>query len=222
MILTIDGPAGTGKSSVAQAVAQELGFNFLDTGAMYRAVALAALRDHADLNNNDLLGELAKSLRIDFDFKRVPPLLLLNDEPVTRQLRDEKTTQAASVIAQSPAVRQVLVAHQQEIGRTHKNLVSEGRDQGSVVFPQAMYKFYLDATPAERARRRAAQLEARGESVDLQELLNHILERDQRDSTRSSGPLKIPTGAIVIDTTELTQPQVIERIVAAVRHRQGV
>jgi len=222
MILTIDGPAGTGKSSVAQAVAQELGFNFLDTGAMYRAVALAALRDNADLNNNDLLGQIATSVRINFDFTRVPPLLLLNDEPVTRQLRDEKTTQAASVIAQSPAVRKVLVAHQQEIGRTHKNLVSEGRDQGSVVFPQAQYKFYLDATPAERARRRAAQLKSRGEPVDTWELLTHILERDQRDSTRSSGPLKVPTGAIVIDTTELTQPQVIERIVAAVRHRQGV
>ena len=217
MIVTIDGPAGTGKSSVAQAVAEQLGFDFLDTGAMYRAIALHALRRNADLNDARELAFVARHSRIGFDWNRRPPGVKLNDEPVGHLLRSGDVTRAASSVAVVPAVREQLVAEQQRIGQEHGNLVTEGRDQGTVVFPQAQFKFYLDASAPERARRRVAQLRARGEICDYQEILSQIVERDTRDSTRAVGPLKPPADATLIDTTTLTQDEVIDRIVSRVR-----
>jgi len=219
MILTIDGPAGTGKSTVARQVAERLSFDFLDTGAMYRAVALEALRRRTDLRDARELGFVARHSRIAFDWTKRPPALLLNGEPVGHLLRGSEVTSAASHVAAVPAVREQLVREQQRIGAEHDNLVAEGRDQGTVVFPGAELKFYLDATPAERARRRLAQLRARGEMASSEEVLREILERDTRDSTRSVGPLTVPSGAEVIDTTNLSEQQVVERIVdRAVSH----
>src|SRR5207248_10635687 len=166
MVITIDGPAGTGKSSVALAVAQRLGFAFLDTGAMYRAVGLAAIRRNSNLENQRELTYIAKHARIEFDWSRHPPGVLLNGEPVGHMLGGSDATGAASYVAVVPAIREMLVQQQREIGKKLGKLVTEGRDQGSVVFPQADAKFYLDATPQERARRRVAQLRARGEIVD--------------------------------------------------------
>jgi CMP/dCMP kinase len=217
MIITIDGPAGTGKSTVAQAVAEKLGFDFLDTGAMYRAIALWALRRHVSMEDQRELALIARSARIIFDFTQKPPLLLLNGHDVTAQLRGGEVTAAVSYVAQVPEVRQILVAQQRRIGEQAHNLVTEGRDQGSVVFPDARWKFYLDAAPAERARRRAAQLRARGEIVDMLELQRQIVERDTRDSRRAVGPLTRPADARVIDTTGLTQDQVVQQIVDLVR-----
>src|SRR5688572_18435847 len=157
MIITIDGPAGTGKSTVALSVAERLGFDFLDTGAMYRALGLAALRRGADLSNGRELAFIAKHARIEFDWSRHPPGVLLNGEPVGHLLRGGEATRAASYVAVVPAIRQQMVRQQQRIGAEHGNIVTEGRDQGSVVFPDADLKFYLDATPTERARRRVAQ-----------------------------------------------------------------
>lgn len=214
MVITIDGPAGTGKSTVAQEVARRLGFDFLDTGAMYRAVGLAAVRRGVDLEDARELAFVARHAKIVYDFSEHPPGVLLNGEPVGHHLRSAEATRAASFVAVVPAIREMLVAQQQEIGRAHRDLVTEGRDQGSVVFPAAALKIYLDATPQERARRRVAQLRARGEIVDYQEVLNGILARDQRDSTRATGPLVVPADAEKIDTTEATQEQVIDRIVA--------
>lgn len=216
MIITIDGPAGTGKSTVALTVAERLGFDFLDTGAMYRAIGLAALRREADLNDPRGLAFVAKHCRIEFDWARHPPGVLLNGEPVGHLLRGGEATRAASFVAVVPAVRELLVAEQQKIGHQRTNLVTEGRDQGTVVFPEAALKFYLDATPAERARRRVAQLRQRGEIVDQQEILSQIVARDQRDASRSVGPLAIPPDAEVIDTTALSQDDVIDRIVSRV------
>jgi cytidylate kinase len=213
MVITIDGPAGTGKSSVALAVAERLGFDFLDTGAMYRAIGVAALRREINLEDQRELTFVARHARIEYDWSKHPPGVLLNDEPVGHLLRGAEATRAASYVAVVPAIREMLVRQQQEIGRSHGDLVTEGRDQGTVVFPEAGLKFYLDATPAERARRRVHQLRARGEIVDYQEILNQIEARDQRDKTRSVGPLSVPADAEVIDTTELTQEQVIDRIV---------
>ena len=217
MIITIDGPAGTGKSSVAQVVAQRLGFDFLDTGAMYRAIGLAALRHETDLESPRELAYLARHCRIEFDWSRRPPGVLLNGEPVGHLLRGGEATRAASYVAQVPAIREVLVAEQQKIGRERQNLVTEGRDQGTVAFPHAELKFYLDADPTERARRRVAQLRSRGEVVNYHEVLNQIVARDHRDAARSVGPLAVPPDAQILDTTSISQEQVIEHIVSRVK-----
>lgn len=217
MILTIDGPAGTGKSTVARKVAERLGYDFLDTGAMYRTVALEALRRGASLNDPRELAFVARHCRIAFDFSRRPPAVLLNGEVVSHLLRGSEVTSAASHVAAVPAVRERLVLEQRRIGTEHANLVSEGRDQGSVVFVDARVKIYLDADPAERARRRVVQLRARGEAVTVEAVLREILERDRRDSSRSVGPLAVPPGAKVIDTTRLSEEQVVDRIVEFAR-----
>lgn len=221
MIITIDGPAGTGKSSVAQAVAAQLGFDFLDTGAMYRAVALAALRRGCNLQDPRELAFVARHARIVLDFSQRPPAVLLNGENVGHQLRGGQVTGAASFVAQVPEIRQLLVEQQRQVGQARPNLVSEGRDQGTVVFPDAQLKFYLDADPAERVRRRANQLRARGEVVDLAQLHRQMIERDTRDSKRATGPLSRAADAQVIDTTRLSQQQVVDKIVAVARARIG-
>lgn len=220
MIITIDGPAGTGKSTVARVVAEQLEFDFLDTGAMYRAVGLEALRRNANLDDPRELAFIAKHCRISFDFSQQPPTVLLNGEPVGHLLRSSDATRAASYVAAVPAIRTHLVEQQQSIGREHQNLVTEGRDQGTVVFPDAELKFYLDASPQERARRRVKQLRERGEMVDYNEILSEIVTRDQRDSSRKVGPLAVPRDALVIDTTLMSQDQVIGRIVAMARKTQ--
>jgi cytidylate kinase len=213
MIITIDGPAGTGKSTVAAAVADRLGYDFLDTGAMYRAVGLEALRRKANLSDPRELAYIAEHCRIEFDYRMKPPGVLLNGQPVGHLLRGTDATSAASFVAVVPAIRQQLVRQQQEIGRKRPNLVTEGRDQGTVVFPDAALKFFLDATPQERARRRITQLRARGEVVEYNHVLKEIIERDHRDRNRAVGPLRPPEGAEIIDTTTLVEADVIERIV---------
>ena len=220
MIITIDGPAGTGKSTVAQAVAERLGFDFLDTGAMYRAVGLEALRRQANLYDPRELAFIAEHCRIEFDYRSRPPGVLLNGQPVGHLLRGTDATSAASHVAVVPAIREQLVHQQQEIGRRWPNLVTEGRDQGSVVFPDAALKFFLDASPQERARRRIVQLRARGEIVEQGEVLHEIIARDERDRNRPVGPLRPPQGAEIIDTTSLSEADVIERIVYRARQFQ--
>ena len=218
MVITIDGPAGTGKSTVSQLVAEKLGFDFLDTGAMYRAIALAVLRQNADLQDAKAIAAIARDVRIAFDWTQRPPQILLNGEAVAHLIRGSETTRAASMVAQVAAVREALVREQQRIGREHGQLVTEGRDQGTIVFPDAALKIYLDASPQERARRRVGQLRARGEPANQQEILGEILERDARDAGRSVGPLSVPAGAVIIDTTNLSQAQVVEQIV---QHARG-
>jgi cytidylate kinase len=222
MVITIDGPAGTGKSTVALALAERLGFDFLDTGAMYRAIGLEALRRNASLEDPRELAYIARHVKIDFDWSNHPPDVVVNGDSVGHLLRGGDATRAASYVAVVPAIREMLVAQQRQIGAERKNLVTEGRDQGSVVFPQASFKFYLDASPAERARRRVAQLRARGEIVDYKEILGQIVARDTRDATRSVGPLAIPTDAEVIDTTKMSQQEVVEHMTARVQAERRV
>ncbi len=221
MIITIDGPAGTGKSTVAHTVAHRLGFDFLDTGAMYRAIGLAAIRRNANLEDGRELAFIAKHARIEFDWSFQPPTVSLNGEIVTHLLRGAEATRAASYVAVVPAIREQLVEQQRIIGRERENLVTEGRDQGTIVFPTAEFKFYLDATPQERARRRVAQLRARGEIVDPSSVLDDIITRDHRDASRRVGPLAVPKDARVIDTTTLTQEEVVDQIVEQVREGMG-
>ena len=217
MIVTIDGPAGTGKSSVARAVAERLGFDFLDTGAMYRAVALEAVRRGTDLADARGLAFVARHARVTFDFSKRPPTVLLSGEPVGHLLRSGEVTRAASYVAVVPAVRGLLVRRQREIAAARANLVTEGRDQGTVVFPTAALKVYLDADPEERARRRVAQLRARGEVVEFRDVLDGIVARDTRDSTRAVGPLAAAVDAVRVDTSRMTEPQVVDHIVDLAR-----
>jgi cytidylate kinase len=219
MVITIDGPAGTGKSTAALLVAERLKFDFLDTGAMYRAIGLAALRRQTDLSDPRALEFEARHARIEFDWIKMPPGVLLNGEPVGHLLRGIDATRAASYVAVVPAIRQMLVEQQRRIGSERKNIVTEGRDQGTVVFPDAKHKFYLDATPAERARRRVAQLRSRGELVDYNQILSEIEARDQRDRSRSIGPLAVPKDAETIDTTNMTESQVVQHIVDRVQQK---
>jgi CMP/dCMP kinase len=220
MVITIDGPAGTGKSTVARAVAQQLGFDFLDTGAMYRAVGLAALRRGLDLNDTAALGELAHKCRVDFDWSAMPPAppaVRLDGQRIGDELRNPAATDAASRVAVAEGVRQVLVEQQRQVGRERPNLVTEGRDQGSVVFPGAELKIYLTASPAVRARRRIRELAEKGQTPDYAAVLRDITERDARDQGRRTGPLKRPAGSVEIDTSDLTTEQVIGRIVTLAR-----
>jgi cytidylate kinase len=219
MIITIDGPAGTGKSTVALAVADALRFGFLDTGAMYRAVALEVLRRQTPVLDARELAYVAKHCRIEFDWARHPPGVILNGEPVTHLLRGEQVTPLASQVAVVPAIREMLVQQQRAIAAQRGDLVTEGRDQGTIVFPGAELKVYLDATPAERARRRVAQLRSRGEIAEYHDVLQQILARDHRDATRAVGPLAVAADAQVVDTTTLREDQVVDAIVRLARGR---
>ena len=199
MIVTIDGPAGTGKSSVARMLADRLGFEFLNTGAMYRAVAYACLQRQLDLASEQAVGDVAHSLEIFFSNNR----LLLGKEDVTEAIRGQEVTQSASIVAANPVVRKRLVELQRIVGQG-TNLVTEGRDQGTIVFPNAECKFFLTASPEERARRRQRELLEKGEDISLEELLEQQKLRDLRDETRACSPLKPAPNAVIIDTTQMT------------------
>ena len=214
MIVTIDGPAGAGKSTVARRLAARLGFRFLDTGAMYRAVAWAAVRDGLNLDDAEAVATLARRPAIELAGKRV----LVNSIDVTEAIRTSQVTSVTHYAADNPQVREHLVQLQrQAVGED--NVVSEGRDQGTVVFPHAGCKIFLTASPAERARRRVADLAARGEQRELAAVLAEQSLRDERDSVRAVGPLVPAVDAVHISTDGLEADEVVERIEQLVRSR---
>jgi cytidylate kinase len=214
--VAIDGPAGAGKSSVARAVAKALGYSYLDTGAMYRAIALAALEGHVDLNDETSVGRLARDqeIRIEGDTVR------LNDRDVSSALRGKKVTAAAAAIAQHREVREALVGLQRAIASS-SDVVMEGRDIGTEVLPQAEAKIFLTASLEERARRRSEQLGLGQDEAALDEIRADIERRDQSDRTRTVSPLAQASDAIVIDTTGLGPEQVVQRITEIVRAATG-
>lgn len=214
MIVTIDGPAGAGKSTVAHELARRLGFRLLDTGAMYRAVALAALERQLDWDDPEALVALAREIRIELVADRV----LLDGRDVTRTIRTHSVTTNTHYAANNPGVRAYLVELQrQAVG--HDNVVTEGRDQGTVVFPHAECKIYLTASPEERARRRADELAARGEPVTFAEVLAGQNLRDKRDATRLVGRLVPAPDAVEVCTDALTSDEVVARLEQIVRNK---
>lgn len=207
MIVTIDGPAGAGKSSAAKALAKKLGFEFLDTGAMYRAVTLAVLRAGVDPRDNEAMERLLDSLRLEMP----PGRVVLNGEDVSQQIRTTEVTAASGAVADSPVVRRRLGQMQRAIA-AGRDMVCEGRDQGTVVFPDAACKFFLQADPEERARRRQAELLAKGEKVSWEEVLQAQQQRDQRDAARDLAPMVPADDAIILDSTHLSLAEVVARM----------
>ncbi len=214
MIVTIDGPAGAGKSTVALALAGRLGFHYLDTGAMYRAVALAGLRCGIDWQRPQLLAELTRRLQLRTDADRI----FLDEEDVTAAVRSQEVTAVTRHSAGNPEVRQQLVVLQQAEAQG-KDIVTEGRDQGTVVFPHAECKIFLTASPEERAQRRLLDLRQRGEAVTLEEVVDAQARRDDEDATRDVGPLVAASDAILFLTDGLKPNQVVDRLEALVRVR---
>jgi cytidylate kinase len=228
-IVTIDGPAGAGKSTAARGLAIKLGFAFLDTGAIYRAVALTARRRGIDWSHGAALGVLAEGLDIRFESRAPSPegasalprnCLLVDGVDCTDAIRTQEISEGASRVSAHPSVRAALLGLQRTIA-TLGPIVAEGRDTGTVVFPHAQAKFFLTATSAERARRRAAELRAAGQPADVATIEGEILRRDERDSTREAAPLRKAEDAIEIDTGGLTPEQVIDELAALTRARGG-
>ena len=213
-ILTIDGPAGTGKTTVARALARRLGLAFLDTGSMYRAAALLALEHQVTLDQHDRIAEIIQRADLQFDWSFDPPRLLTRSSQgwrdLTGCLRAPEIERLVSPLAGVPALRHRLVHVQRVIGANHPHLVTEGRDQGSVVFQDAELKFYLWASPQERARRRACQLRAQGHFADEHMIEAEMQARDHSDRSRAVGPLVRPFGSIELDTSFMGQDYVIE------------
>lgn len=217
LIVAIDGPSGVGKSTTSRMVARALNIPHIDTGAMYRALGLAALREEIDTHDEAGLEQLAGRTTIEF----VPgerARVLLNGEDVTQLIRTPEVSMAASDVSTIPAVRRALVKLQQQLGRRSGGVL-EGRDIGTKVFPETRYKFFLTARPEVRARRRYEELKAKGVSPDLTTVLSETLSRDEQDSTRADSPLKYDETYAVIDTSDLSIDQVVESIVGSVRAR---
>lgn len=214
LIIAIDGPAGAGKSTIAREVARRLGYLFINTGAMYRAIALKAARLNIPLDDREAIGDLAERSVIELVGPVDAMLVLIDGEEVTPEIVRREISEAASIVSSIPAVRRALVARQQEMG-AQGGVVMEGRDIGTQVFPQADLKIYLDATPEARAGRRYAEDLARGMAPGSREELQQEIEaRDHRDKTRYDSPLVQAADAFYLDTSDLTIDQVVNRIVA--------
>jgi cytidylate kinase len=213
-VVAIDGPAGAGKSTIAKRVAARLGFTYIDSGAMYRAVALWALRRKVDAGDMHRMEQLAIAAEIELS----PGRIRLNGEDVTDAIRTPEVSAGASKVAVIPGVRRALVAKQRAMGE-RSSVVMEGRDIGTVVFPDADVKVFLDADPRERVRRRLGDVRAAGEEIPETALAAQMQERDQRDSTRADGPLAQAPDAAYLDSTSLTVEEVEEAILKLVRSR---
>ncbi|PSU33297.1 (d)CMP kinase [Photobacterium lutimaris] len=212
-VITVDGPSGAGKGTLCMLLAEKLGWKLLDSGAIYRVLALAALHHGVDLESEDALVPLAAHLDVQFVAEGELVKVILEGEDVSGELRKEETGMAASKVAALPRVREALLRRQRAFSEA-PGLVADGRDMGTVVFPQAEVKFFLDASAEERASRRMKQLQQKGLDVNFDHLLKEIQERDYRDRNRAVAPLRPAADALVLDSTEMSIDQVIELALA--------
>lgn len=217
MIITIDGPAGSGKSTAARQLAARLGIAYLDTGAMYRVVTLAALEDGIDLSDEQALVRTASTAEFDLDCGPTRVRVTLRGRDVTDEIRSMRVNERTRHIAGSPGVRRILIGRQRELAARLGSLVTEGRDQGSAAFPDADFKFFVDATLETRVERRLAEMRADGAHVTREQVVVNLTERDRTDSQRDVAPLSVPEHAIVVDTSALDIGQVLERLLAELR-----
>lgn len=213
-MIAIDGPSGAGKSTIARRLAARLGFTYIDTGAMYRAVALWASRQGVDTGDMHRAEQLALAAHIELS----PGRIALNGEDITEAIRTPEMSNGASKISAIPGVRRAMVAKQREIGES-TSVVMEGRDIGTVVFPHADVKVFLDANPAERVRRRHAELALKGQQISAEQLASEMRERDERDSTRADAPLTQAPDAVYLDSSGMGIEEVEEAILKIVRSR---
>jgi len=229
LIITIDGPAASGKSTAARLLAEKLGASFLDTGAMYRAVTLAAMQAGVDMSDEDKLLEVMETSEFQFSLSDDKMMVFINGIDVTEQIRQPQITANTRYIASSPKAREKLVQMQRQFAAGRGKIVTEGRDQGTVVFSDADMKFYLTADSIERARRRQAELRAkgsdesclskRGRDESLEQIQKDIEERDKSDQSRAVGPLRPAKDAIVVDTTDLSIEEVVEKLLGYVKEK---
>lgn len=212
--IAIDGPAGAGKSTIARAAARSLGFLYVDTGAMYRAIALHLLRNHVEADQTERIKELLADMTIRISYSGGEQQIILNDENVTSQLRQEKVGNMASKSSANPKVREKLLQLQRDIARDN-DVIMDGRDIGTFVLPNADVKVYLTASVEERAKRRYLELEEKGMDADMSKIEQDIRTRDFQDMNRSIAPLKQAEDAVVIDSSQMSIPEVMDRIVDA-------
>jgi cytidylate kinase len=219
LIVTIDGPAGTGKSTVARLLAKKLNFNYLDTGALYRVITYKAIKANIDSSNKESLKKLLKSIKVKFINSGKIQKVFLNGREVTELIRHPDITSKVFCYAELPIVRNALLKIQRHIG-AKGNIVGEGRDLGSVVFPQAGVKIYLDASPEERAKRRWKELKGKGIKTNYNTVLKEIKSRDYRDRTRKIAPLKKAKDMMRVDTTKLSISQTVKKLYAIVKEME--
>ncbi|MEP6742357.1 MAG: (d)CMP kinase [bacterium] len=219
LIVAIDGPSGAGKSTLGRLLARELNLLYIDTGSMYRAVALAVMESSANSNDDLAVGSLAA--RVDIDLAGDPDSLkvILEGRDVTDEIRTEDVTEMSSIVSTIPQVRRAMVKRQRELGR--RGAVMNGRDIGTVVFPDADVKFFLTAVPQERAERRFNEERAQDPNANFEETFADMTERDRRDQTRTDSPLKVADDAIVIDSTGLSIDEVFEKMMSAIQEKSG-
>lgn len=216
--IAIDGPAGAGKSSIARAAAERLHYIYVDTGALYRTIGLAAVRNKTDIQNENEVKELLSKLEIRLVFLNGEQHVLLGDEDVSGEIRTEQASMMASKVSAIPAVRAFLLDTQRDFAKTD-NILMDGRDIGTVVLPNANVKIFLTASPEIRAKRRVIQLEEKGIKCDYDEVLQDIITRDYNDSHREIAPLKPAENAIILDTSDMTLEESIDTLVKIVEER---
>ena len=217
MIIAIDGPAGSGKSTVAKIVAEKLNFRYIDTGSMYRSVAWKSLEKNTALRDEDAVADIASKVKIELVPGKDGQLVFVDGKNITDQLKVEEISRGAAIVAAQPMIREIMTTKQRKLGAQGK-VVMDGRDIGTVVFPKADKKFFLDADPKERGRRRFAELKEKKQAAntDLPTIIEQVIQRDNEDRNRKIAPLKQAKDAILIDTTHLSVDQVVKEIIKTI------
>ena len=222
MIIAIDGPAGSGKSTVAKIVAKKLNFRYIDTGSMYRSIAWKSLQKNTALEDKEAVANIAFKTKIELVSSESGQLVFIDDENITDQLKMEIISRGAAIVAAQPIIREIMTTKQRQLGKQGK-VVMDGRDIGTVVFPQADKKFFLDADPKERGRRRFIELKEKKQvsDTDLAIIIEQVIQRDNEDRNRKIAPLKKARDAILIDTTKLSIDQVVKKIITTINPGQN-